>query len=398
MRVLVLTHVFPRRATDPSAPFLLTWAQALREAGADVGVVAPHDAGLPARHTVEGIPVRLARYAPDRHERLAYRGEMHQIARTPVGPPLVASLVRALAGRVRAQARLGRPDVVHVHWWLPGAIAARLARLDAPVVCTVHGTDVALLESQPRLAPLARWALGACDRVEAVSTDLAERLERACGRTADAVNPMPLDARWMGAPAGGVVRDGARAPAGDGPLEVLAVGRMVPEKGFADLLSAAALVAAPVRVTLVGDGPERVRLGEHAGALGVETRFPGRLSPEDLRRAYGRAHVVAQPSHREGFGLVAAEALAGGVPVVATDSGGARDVLDARDLVPVGDVAALAARLRTVAADPGAARARAEAYGPRVRRRLSPAAAAERTLSGYAAFTSEAAGVRTAWP
>lgn len=380
MRVLVLSHVFPRALHDPSAPFLLTWAGALRAAGVDVGVIAPHDAGLPARHAVDGIPVRLARYATDRAERLAYRGEMHQIARTPAGPPLVASLIVSLAARLRAQARLGRPDVVAVHWWLPGAIAARLARVDAPVVLTVHGTDVALLESQSRLLPLARWALRGCTRVEAVSSDLAERFARATGRTADAVNPMPLDANLLtGAPPR--VRD----PDALAPLGVLAAGRMVPEKGFADLLTAASLLSVPVRVTLVGDGPERARLGELGRALRLNVGLPGQLSPGALREAYATADVVAQPSHREGFGLVAAEALAAGVPVVATDSGGARDLLEARDLVPVGDVEGLAARLAAVAADPEAARARAVAYGPRIRRLLSPAAAADRTLAGFRA-------------
>lgn len=380
MRVLVLTHVFPRAADDPSAPFLLTWAGALRAAGADVGVVAPHGAGLPARHTVDGVPVRLARYAPDRAERLAYRGEMHQIARTPAGPPLVASLITSLAARLRAQARIGRPDVVAVHWWLPGAIAARLARVALPVVLTVHGTDVALLESEPRLVPLARWALRGCARVEAVSTDLAERLERATGRSADAINPMPLDAGLLAEQ-----QSPARDRDGNAPLGVLAAGRMVPEKGFADLLTAASRLSVPVRVTLVGDGPERDRLAELGRALRLTVGLPGRLPPAALRKAYATADVVAQPSYREGFGLVAAEALAAGVPVVATDSGGARDLLEARDLVPVGDVQALAAALAAVAADPESARARAAAYAPRIRGLLSPAAAANRTLAGYRA-------------
>lgn len=377
MRVLVLTHVFPRAADDPSAPFLLTWARALQQAGADVGVVAPHDAGLPRRHEVTGVPVRLARYAPDRFERLAYRGEMHQIARRPTGPLLVGSLLASLAGRLGAQVRLGRPDVVAVHWWLPGAIAARLARVAPPVVLTVHGTDVSLLESHPRLVPLARWCLAGCARVEAVSSDLATRLERTTGHRVHAVNPMPLAPEWLADP------PARPSAASNAALQVLAVGRMVPEKGFADLLAGAHAVEGPVQVTLVGEGPEQARLAAQAHSLGLDVRFVGRLSPTALRHAYAAADVVAQPSHREGFGLVAAEALAGGVPVVATDSGGVRDVLDAADLIGVGDVEALTARLTAVAADPPAARERAAAYGPRLRSLLSPAAAAERTLTGY---------------
>lgn len=388
MRVLVLTHVFPRAAEDPSAPFLLTWATALRQAGADIGVVAPHDAGLPPRHDVAGVPVRRARYAPDRYERLAYRGEMHQIARTPLGPPLVTALVASLAARLRAQARLGRPDVIAVHWWMPGAIAARLARVEVPVVLTLHGTDITLLERHPRLVPLARWAMDGCARIEAVSTDLAERLERVTGHAAAAVNPMPLAPGWLeGAATGDTTAQRAATGSGGDRLEVLAVGRMVPEKGFADLLAAVDAAGGSMRVTLVGDGPERERLAAQAAALGLDVALPGRLAPAALRAAYAAADVVAQPSHREGFGLVAAEALACGVPVVATDSGGARDVLDAADLVAVGDVAAMAARLRAVADDPAGHRERAAAYGPRLRALLAPAAAAARTLAGYRSVT-----------
>jgi glycosyltransferase involved in cell wall biosynthesis len=378
VRVLTLTHVFPRSSEDASAPFLLTWAHALQAAGAEVGVVAPHDAGLPAAQFVAGVGVRLARYAPQSRERLAYRGEMHQIATTPLGPPLVVSLVTSLARTLRRQVATGRPDVVHVHWWVPGAIALRAARVEVPTVLTLHGTDVALLESRPALIPLARWAIAGADRVETVSADLADRLMRLTGRSADAINPMPLDPGWLVPPTGP-----RRDPSGSA-LQVLAVGRMVPEKGFADLIDAAALLDLPVEVTLIGDGPERERLAARAAARGVELHLPGRVPPGELRLAYRDADVVVQASHREGLGLVAAEAVCAGTPVVATDSGGVRDVLGAQGLVGVGDVPALSAALAAVASDPDAARLRAATAAEHVRSLLSPQAAAGRTLDSYA--------------
>lgn len=377
MRVLGLSHVFPRKATDPSAPFLLTWSHGLREAGADVGFVVPHDAGLPTRQEVAGVPVRLVRYAPDRWERIAYRGEMHQLVRSASGPPVLASLLASLAVSVRAQARIGQPDVCHVHWWIPGAIVARLAGLDLPVVCTVHGTDVALLEARPGLAALARWALARVERIEAVSADLAERLHAATGRRADAVNPMPLETSAF-------LHDAGLHESRDGPVEILAVGRMVAEKGFAELVAAAAQLETPARVTIVGDGPERERLAARARQLGVSLALPGRVSPDELRATYRDADVVVQASHREGLGLVAVEALAAGVPVVATDSGGARDVLD--ELVPAGDVEGLARQLAAVAADLAGARRQAAVRAEELRERFSPAVAAERTLTGYRAL------------
>ncbi len=379
MRILALTHVFPRAEDDPQAPFLLTWARALVDARAQVTVVAPHDAGLPSTHRVGGIGVRLARYAPESRERIAYRGEMHRLALSPGGALLTVSLLTSLAMAVRRQVAVAKPDVLHVHWWVPGAIAARLAAVRIPTVVTVHGTDIGVIERRPRLARLARWALGGADRVEAVSSDLAERLKRATGRTADAVNPMPLDpARLLAVPAA------AREPGGDGALRVLAVGRLVPEKGFADVIAAAARLEQAVDLTIFGEGPERERLAALAERLGVQLRLPGSIAPEALRLAYAQADVVVQASHREGLGLVAAEAVCAGTPVVATDSGGVRDILGHDGLVAVGDVAGLAAALECVASDPEAARARAAAAAEMVRSWLSPAAAAARTLAGYA--------------
>jgi glycosyltransferase involved in cell wall biosynthesis len=376
VRVLALTHVFPRAVTDPQAPFLLTWAQALRAAGVQVGVVAPHDRGLPGAQHVGGVGVRLVRYAPPAMERLAYRGEMHQLATAPVGPPLVAALLTALAAAVRRQVRRAVPDVLHVHWWVPGMVAARLARVEVPTVVTVHGTDVALLETRPRVAALARWALAAADRVEAVSEDLAERLERTTGRRADAINPMPLDPAWLSAPP-------AIARGATDVLQVLAVGRMVHEKGFTDLLDAVARLPCPAEVTIVGDGPLRTALAARGRELGIPLTLPGRLAAGDLRREYAGADVVVQASRREGLGLVAAEAACAGTPVVATDSGGVRDVLPRSDLVAVGDVDGLAAALSAVAEDPAAAHARSAAVAVGIRQRLSPATAAARTLAGY---------------
>lgn len=394
MRVLALTHVFPRSVDDAAAPFLLRWAQGLADAAASVVVVAPHDAGLPARHVVGRIPVRRVRYGPDAWERLAYRGEMHALVRSPAGPPLLACLVGGLAVAVRALVHAGRPDVLAVHWWLPGAVIARLAGgapgLGVPVVVHVHGTDVALLEGRPRLAALARWALEGVTRVEAVSHDLAERLEAATGRRADAVNPMPMafvPSAYVPSQHGPMASDPRRPleSAAARPFTVLGVGRLVEDKGFDELLDAVALLQRPARVVVVGEGPHGAALAERAARLGVALELTGRLAPEELGVRYAAADVVAQPSRREGLGLVAAEAVVAGIAVVATDSGGVRDVLGSDGLVAVGDVAGLAAALERVAADPDAARLRSSSRARAVAALLSPEASAQRTLAGYRA-------------
>jgi len=383
VRVLALSHVFPRSPADAAAPFLLGWAQALTGAGARVVVVAPHDAGLPLRHRVGEVAVRRARYGPDAAERLAYRGEMHELVRSGAGPLLLASLLEALARALRAQVRAGRPDIVHVHWWLPGAVVARLARPGVPVVVTLHGTDVALLESRPAFAGLARWALGGADRIEAVSADLAERLERTCGLRADAVAPMPLHPSLLAGPPAHPPATTAHDATGVRTLQVLASGRLVPEKGFGDLIEAVGLLKRPARLTILGEGGQRDALAARALTLDVDLDLPGRVAPAEVAAAYRRAGVLAHPSHREGLGMVVAEALAAGVPVVATDSGGVRDLLPAADLVPVRDPAALAAALEEVGADRSSAQRKAGARAQAIRTRLSPTAVAARALDGY---------------
>lgn len=382
MRVLALTHVFPRSEGDSAAPFLLRHLQGLQRAGVEVRVVAPHDAGLPLEHEVGGIEVRRVRYGRDRRETIAYRGEMHQLVRSPGGAWRALRLVTALARATREELEHWRPDVLDVHWLVPGGIVARLAALpDArprvPVQLDVHGTDVALVSGGGLAAFVGRRALAGADAVAAMSFPLAEELVHALGRSADAVLPMP------GAPA---------PPATERPLDgpVLAVGRLVPEKGHVDLVDAVGFLRAggrDLRLVVVGDGPERARLIRRAADAEVPLTLPGGLSPEDLEAHYRQATLVAVPSHREGFGLVAAEALARRRPVVAAAVGGLREIVDPTTgwPVPPGDAAALAGAVAAVLDDPAEADRRTLAGARRVEERWSPDALGRRAAEQLAA-------------
>lgn len=375
-RVICLTHVFPRHQGDAAAPFVLTWAAALRHAGHDVRVIAPHDQGLDEAGSVAGTPVRWVRYADGPQEVLAYRGEMHRIAlRPPFGPPLLGAFVTEMAATLRRAVRRWRPDVIHVHWWLPGAVIARLAGVDVPLVVHLHGTDVGVVENRPYLVRMARWALRPADRIEAVSSDLVQRASTALGVTADAVNPMPLDlAQFDGAPP-------ARMSVSAAVPVILGVGRLIPEKGFRDLVRAVGGLGRPVILRIVGEGPDRAVLADLGRSHGVQLELPGPVAPADLSAEYVAADLVVQPSHGEGFGLVAAEAVLMGCPVVATATGGAWDLLDRRSLVKPGDVGTLRARIVQTLSDPDPSTvARA---GDRVRELLSCEHAVARTVHGW---------------
>ena len=105
------------------------------------------------------------------------------------------------------------------------------------------------------------------------------------------------------------------------------------------------------QLVIVGNGPERETLGKRASQAGVDLHLPGAVSPTELGNWYRRAHIVAVPSLREGFGLVAAEAAAAGRAVVASAVGGIPEVLvhgSSGLLVRPGSVEDLAAALRSI--------------------------------------------------
>ena len=290
MKVAVLTTSYPRDERDPAGRFVADAVEAVRARGVEVEVVAP---------------------ASFRHFGLAYG---HGIAGNLRARPWLAAFVPAFLWSFRrAAARAARDaDLVHAHWLAAGAVAATLGR---PYVVQVWGTDVELARRVPWLA---RPVLRRARLVLAASTFLAN------------------EARALGAREVRVVPSGVAIPElvgePDEPPHVLYVGRLSREKGILEFLEATEGLPRVV----VGDGPLRARVPEAVGFVP-----PGELGPW-----YERAAVVCVPSRREGYGVVAREAMAWGRPVVATAAGGLVDAVeDAATgvVVPIGDTAALRA-------------------------------------------------------
>jgi glycosyltransferase involved in cell wall biosynthesis len=211
-------------------------------------------------------------------------------------------------------------DLVHAHWLAAGAVAATLGK---PYVVQVWGTDVALARRVPWLV---RPVLQRARLVIAASSFLAEE---ACALGARDVRVVPS----------GVAIPG-RVGEPEEPPHILYVGRLSAEKGVLELMEACR--GLPLEV--VGDGPLRNRIPD---ALGFVP--PGELGPY-----YERAAVVAVPSRREGYGMVAREAMAWGRPVVASSIGGLVDAVEdgvTGLLVPPGDAGRLREALERLLAD-----------------------------------------------
>lgn len=321
VRVLHLTSSYPRHDGDSNGPYLAELARAQAAAGMEPMVLAPHGPGLDEDDTVAGVPVHRFRYAPEQAERLAYRGSVMSAARHPVGALALPGFLAAFAVAARRQARLWRADVVHAHWWLPAgaaAVTARAAGGRAAVVITCHGTDVHIAHG-PIMRRAASAVLRRADLVAAVSEALAAEVEATVPGIAPVVLRMPFRAGQAPPPPAGA--------AGRAGINVLAVGRVFPEKGY-DVVVAAigALAGRGVRVhlRLMGNGPMVPVLRRAAEESGVsdQVTFLGSGSREAMFSAIDNCDAVVVPSRREGLGLVALDAISRGRPVLASAVGG----------------------------------------------------------------------------
>ena len=286
----------------------------------------------------------------------------------------------ALASRIIEVSRREHLDVVHAHYALPHAASARLARqiLSADgdrspprIVTTLHGTDITLVGRDPAFLPLVRFSILESDAVTVPSTWLA-------GATRATMDLPPALAIDFVPNFVDVDRFAPRAPAaaaGAGRPPVLVhVSNFRPLKRIADVVAIFARVraAGPARLRLVGDGPERAAAVAELARLGLAGDVDVLGEQVDLPATLADADLFLLPSASESFGLAALEAMACGVPVVASDVGGLPEVIGGEGagfLRPVGDVEGMAACARRLIDDPtlrrhmaAGARHRAETY------------------------------------
>jgi glycosyltransferase involved in cell wall biosynthesis len=334
MRVCVLTTSYPRSEQDVAGAFVAATVAALRARGVTVDVVAPGDFRGFGIASPDGIPAAL-------------RAQPWRIA-------LLPAFLWAFRRAARHRAR--DADLVHAHWLGAGAVAATMR---TPFVLQVWGTDLVLARKAPLVA---QWILRRARLVVAASEALA------------------ADARALGAREVRVIPSGVAVPEEVGtpeePAHVLYVGRLSPEKGIATLAEA----AAGLPLVVVGDGPLRELLPQAGGFV----------PPAELGPFYERAAIVVAPSLREGYGVVAREAMAHGRPVVASAVGGLAEAIEdgvTGLLVPPEDPPALRAALERLLADAELRQRLGAAAREHAERSFSRAAELEALLAAYAAVT-----------
>jgi N-acetyl-alpha-D-glucosaminyl L-malate synthase BshA len=250
-------------------------------------------------------------------------------------------------------------DVMHVHYAIPHAASAVMARdmlrsegQHVPVVTTLHGTDITLIGQDPSFAPVVTWSINASDGVTAVS----DYLRRETYEHFDVSNGIEVVPNFIDTDR--FQRQDKehfkQALCPNGEKVIVHVSNFRPVKNADQVIETFARLRRddlPVKLILVGDGPDRVPAERTARDLGVydDIRFLGKQDP--VEEILSIADVFLMPSGSETFGLAALEAMACNVPVVASNVGGLPELIvdgETGFLCPLDDVDAFTQRTRAL--------------------------------------------------
>ena len=274
---------------------------------------------------------------------------------THEGGSLPRRLHRAFAAAARLRAFVGtvRPDLIHAHESGPALVAwLAAAGRGIPLIVTYHGSE------PERIAGFGRVARNVATRVVTPSHRSADDLARIGGVPTALLKVLGLGIARRPAPEHGAVAAlRARFARGADDVLVVTVARLAHQKGIDVLIDVVrrAVAARPrLSFVVVGDGPLRDRVGDWARDAGVADRVAFVGHSERPHEYLAAADVFLLTSRWEALPLSIVEALREGLPIVATDAGGVRELVDAAvgAVVPIGDTPALSSALLRLCDDP----------------------------------------------
>lgn len=261
----------------------------------------------------------------------------------------------ALASRLYEVASEHALDLLHVHYAIPHAVSAYLARemlrskRYLPIVTTLHGTDITLVGRDPSFLPITKFGIEQSDATTAISGYLRDAThETFCTGCSIEVIYNFIDAQYYHRASDDAVKQ-SLAP--NGEKIILHVSTFRPVKRITDCIELMASIRERSRLRakliMCGDGPERDDAERLAARLGVAdcVEFVGKQPQSQIRDYLSLADLLLLPSLTESFGLAALEAMACEVPVIATRVGGLPEVVEEGEcgyLFEVGDVQGMA--------------------------------------------------------
>ena len=311
MRVVFLTHHYPRWPGDFSGAGLAALARALVRRGHSLRVVAP-GGEVSGTTELDGVLVQRIPVAASLGRALSEEESFAAGRERRLGWSVLARLWRALKPAARRAVAAG-VDVVHAHWWIPAGLATPRG---TPLVVTLQGADATLLKHSKIARSLARPLFRRASIVTATSRQAGESVQNLAGRFvgSEHIHPMPMESRGH--------------PWTRGGGGVVVIGHL-DRQGRVDLaLETVAILAScghSLPLTIIGDGPRRNALVQLAQRLGVTAlvRFLGAMPADQARGHLARADLLLHTTRGDDTAGPALEALVTGVPVVACWDGGA---------------------------------------------------------------------------
>ena len=259
-------------------------------------------------------------------------------------PPYETALASAMVDVIRNN----HLDLLHVHYAIPHAAAAYMAKKileeegrSIPVITTLHGTDITLVGKDKTYAPVVTFSINQSDAITAVSDNLRSETYAnfKIHKEISVIHNFVDIARFSKKP----IEAFRKVIAPHGERVVLHASNFRKIKRIGDVIRIFAAIrkAMPAKLLLVGDGPERPMAEELCRQLELcdDVRMLGKQ--QDMEDIFAVSDLFLLPSEYESFGLAALEAMAAGVPVVASDAGGLPEIITQGVngyMGPVGDV------------------------------------------------------------
>jgi glycosyltransferase involved in cell wall biosynthesis len=300
MKIAILVGLFPPKWLAGTEIATYNLASHLARRGHEVHVITSHDAGFPEFSKESGFSV-------------------HRIA----WPKIRFIGILTFWAKICLKIRKIKPDIIHAQSLgvaVPTLISERILKI--PYVIWGQGSDIYLPGKFTRMT--SKPMLQNADAVLALTEDMKQKMREICDRDISVV-PNGIDLKRFEISSGDKKDSSAKT--------IIFVGRLHPVKGVQYLIEAMAIVhleTPDVKLVIVGDGVERARLEELAERLNLKgsIQFAGQVPQESIPRLMHQADVFALSSLSESFGIVNLEAMAAGLPIVATNVGGIPDIVE----------------------------------------------------------------------
>ncbi|RRJ66299.1 N-acetyl-alpha-D-glucosaminyl L-malate synthase BshA [Paenibacillus oralis] len=297
-------------------------------------------------------------------------------------PPYDLSLATKMAQVAKTQ----KLDVLHVHYAVPHAVCAFLAKQmvgdSLKVVTTLHGTDITVLAQDESLKDLIRLAINESDAVTSVSLDLTRETREVLDITRDIdLTYNFVDERvYYPRDAAGCRADFAEP----GEKVLMHISNFRPVKRVGDVVDIFHRVneEVPSKLLFVGEGPDLPKIQLKINEMGLSDRVHFLGKQDDIAHVISMADILLLPSEKESFGLVALEAMACGVPTVGTIAGGIPELVKHGEtgfLAPIGDTKRMAEYCLTLLKSPELGAKMREACLNRARNDFS----SQQTMANY---------------